>query len=181
MTSPGTDKNTDEPATGAQANPYLQRLANEEGNSSLDTDDEEAAAAAELAAEKKKRKQRRKRRVALAFIATLLLASVVIAVAVYRQRSTRVEYGRATNPPRVLPPPPSAGATTGRDNRTEQALQEMQHLTGENRNTNAQATTGDAANGVNTGLTSPPNDSSHPFNLPNSSETSQNSSTPGKP
>jgi hypothetical protein len=191
MTSPGTDKNPNEPATGAKDNPYLQRLANDEetrrtdgGNGSVDTDDEEAAAAAELAAEKKKRKQKRKRRIALAFIATLLSASVVIAVAVYRQRSTRVEYGRATNQPRVLPPPPSAGATTGRDNRTEQALQEMQHLTGENRlagNTNAQATTGGAANGANTGLTSPPNDSSHPFDLPNSSETSQNSSTSGKP
>jgi hypothetical protein len=189
MTSTGTDKNPNEPSPVATDNPYLQRVPNEEetcrtngGNGSVDVDDEEAAAVAEIAAEKKKRKQRRRRRIVLAFIAILLSASVVIALALYRQRSTRVEYGRATNPPRVLPPPPSPGAT-GRDNRTEQALQEMQQLTGENRsagNTNSQAMTLGAANGANTGLTSPPNDPSHPFDLPNSSETSQNSSTSGK-
>src|SRR6185503_16164130 len=158
MTSPVTDKNPNEPAAVAKDNPYLQRIANDEEtrrtdgeNESVDTDDEEAAAAAELAGEKNKRKQQRRRRIVLVFIATLLSASVVIAVAVYRQRSTRVEYGRPTNQPRVLPPPPSAGATTGRDNRTEQALQEMQHLTGDNHSagsTRAQATNGDGGNGV---------------------------------
>ena len=134
----------------ADENPYLQRVASEEetsrtagGNGSAETDDEEAAALAEIAAEKTKRKQRRHRRFAQAFIAALLAASVVTAVVIYRQRSTRVEYGRAANQPRALPPPPNAGTTTGRDNRTEQALQEMQQLTGENRsarNAQAQAT-----------------------------------------
>src|SRR6185295_15543984 len=134
----------------AGENPYLQRAASEGeksrtpgGNGAAEADDEEVAALAEIAAEKTKRKQRRHRRYAQAFIAALLAASVVTAVVIYRQRSTRVEYGRAANQPRTLPPPPKAGTTTGRDNRTEQALQQMQQLTGENRsarNAQAQAT-----------------------------------------
>src|SRR5829696_8375438 len=113
MNSPVTEKNANETAAPvSKDNPYLQRVANEEesrrtngGNGSVDTDDEEAAAAAEFAAEKKKRKQRRRRRIVLAFIATLLSLSVAIAIALYQRRSTRVEYGRAGNQPRVLPPP----------------------------------------------------------------------------
>src|SRR6185503_664509 len=134
----------------AGENPYFQRAASEEetsrsagGNGSAETDDEEAAALAEIAAEKTKRKQRRHRRYAQAFIAALLAASVVTAVVIYRQRSTRVEYGRAANQPRTLPPPPNSGTTSGRDNRTEQALEQMEQLTGENRsarNAQAQAT-----------------------------------------
>jgi len=176
-----------------EENPYLQGVASEEetsriagGNGSAETDDEEAAALAEIAAEKTKRKHRRHRRIALAFIAALLSASVVTAVVIYRQRSTRVEYGRAANQPRVLPPPPNAATTTGRDNRTEQALQEMQQLTGEDRsagNTKAQAasTRDGAANSGNSTLTNaPPVDSQHPFDLPNSSDATQNSTTSGK-
>src|SRR5215218_4168690 len=131
----------------AEENPYLQRVASDKetsrtagANGSAETDDEEAAALAEIAVEKTKRKQRRHRRVAQAFIAALLAASVVTAVVIYRLRSTRVEYGRAANQPRALPPPRNAGTTTGRDNRTEQALEQMQQLTGEDRSTrNAQA------------------------------------------
>src|ERR1044072_2458087 len=107
----------------AEENPYLQRVASEEkasgtagGNGSADAEDEEAAALAEIAAEKTKRKQRRHRRFAQAFIAALLAASVVAAVVIYRQRTTRVEYGRAANKPRVVPPLPNATTTTGRDN-----------------------------------------------------------------
>lgn len=193
MKSEESDNNPNEStASVAKDNPYLQRVVNDEetrptngGNGSVETDDEEAAAAAELASEEIQRKQRRRRRFVLAFIATMVAASVVTAVAIYRQRSTRVEYGKAGNQPRVLPPPPSADATTGRDNRTEQALQEMQRLTNENRsagNTKEQATTtSDAAtNDVNTGLTNPPHDPSPPFDLPNSSEASQNLSTSSK-
>ena len=113
----------------ANENPYLQRVASEAetsrtavGNGAAETDDEEAAVLAEIAAEKTKRKQRRHRRYAQAFIAALLAASVVTAVVIYRQRSTRVEYGRAANQPRTLPPQPNSSTTTGRDNRTEQAL-----------------------------------------------------------
>src|SRR5215213_1749804 len=176
----------------AGENPYLQRAASEQessrtagGNGSAETDDEEAAVLAEIAAEKTKRKQRRHRRFAQAFIAALLAASVVTAVVIYRQRSTRVEYGRAANQPRVLPPPPNASTTTGRDNRTEQALQEMQQLTGENRsarNAQAQGTAtrdGAANNGTST-LTNAPVDAEHPFDLPNSSDATQNSTTSGK-
>jgi uncharacterized membrane protein YcjF (UPF0283 family) len=93
------------PAT-MKENPYIQPVASEQGtrptdgaNGSVDVEDEEAAALADLAAEERKRKQRRHRRFALAFIATLLSASVVIALAIYRQRSTLVEYGRAGNQP----------------------------------------------------------------------------------
>lgn len=176
----------------AGENPYLQRVAGEEetsrtasGNGAAETDDEEAAALAEIAAEKTKRKQRRHRRFAQGFIAALLAASVVTAVVIYRQRSTRVEYGRAANQPRTLPPPPNAGTTTGRDNRTEQALEQMQQLTGEDRsarNTQAQptATRDGVANSGNSTLTMAPVDSQHPFDLPNSSDATQNSTTSGK-
>lgn len=176
----------------ANEDPYLQRVAREEetsrtggGNGSAESDDEEAAALAEVAAEKRKRKQRRHRRFALAFIAALLSASVVTGVVIYRQRSTRVEYGRAANQPRVLPPPPNAGTTTGRDNRTEQALQEMQQLTGEDRSagnakTEATSTRDAAKNSGGSNLTTEPAESQHPFDLPNSSDATQNSMTSGK-
>lgn len=175
----------------AGENPYIQRAASEEeksrtagGNGPAETDDEEAAALAEIAAEKTKRKQRRHRRFAQAFIAALLAASVVTAVVIYRQRSTRVEYGRAANQPRVLPPPPNAATTTGRDNRTEQALEQMQQLTGENRsarNPQAQATASrDTAANSDTS-TNAPVDPQHPFDMPpNSSDATQNSTTSGK-
>jgi len=175
----------------AEENPYLQQAASEaeksriaSGNGSAETGEEEAAALAEIAAEKTKRKQRRHRRVAQAFIAALLAASVGMALLIYRQRSTRVEYGRAANQPQTLPPPPNAGTTTGRDNRTEQALEQMQQLTGENRsarNAQAQATaTRDGA--ANSGTTSNAGlDAEHPFDMPpNSSDATQNSTTSGK-
>jgi hypothetical protein len=174
-----------------EENPYLQGVASEEqtsrtagGNGSAETDDEEAAALAEMAAEKTKRKQRRHRRFALAFIAAFLSASVVTAVVIYRQRSTRIEYGRA-NQPRVLPPPPNAGTTTGRDNRTEQALRQMQQLTGEDRsagNAKAEATsTRDATrNSSDSNLASDSVDSQHPFDLPNTSDSTQTSTTSGE-
>jgi len=174
----------------AGENPYLQRVASDEetsrtagSNGSAEADDEEAAALAEIAAEKTKRKQRRHRRIAQAFIAALLAASVVTAVVIYRQRSTRVEYGRAANQARLLPPPPNAGTTIGRDNRTEQALQKMQQLTGENRSPgNAQAhATATRDGAANTGTTiNAPVDSEHPFDLPNPSDATQNSTTSGK-
>lgn len=175
----------------ADENPYLQRAASEDeksrtagGNGSAEVNDEEAAALAEVAAEKTKRKQRRHRRYAQAFIAALLAASVVTAVVIYRQRSTRVEYGRAANQPRTLAPPPNAVTTTGRDNRTEQALEQMQQLTGENhsaRNAQAQAMAtrdGAANSGTSTNV---PVDAQHPFDMPpNSSDVTENSTMSGK-
>ena len=193
MKQPESTHGTAGSATHADANenPYLQRVASEAepsrtagGNGAADTDDEEAAVLAEIAAEKTKRKQRRHRRFAHAFIAALLAASVVTAVVIYRQRTTRVEYGRAANQPRVLPPLPNATTTTGRDNRTEQALEQMQQLTGENRSATkdqAHATaTRDGAANSSTSINAPV-DSEHPFDLPpNSSDTTQNSTTSGK-
>src|ERR1043165_9488503 len=176
----------------AGENPYLQRVASEEetsrtagGNGSAEADDEEAAALAEIAAENTKRKQRRHRQFAQAFIPALLAASVVTAVVIYRQRTTRVEYGREANQPRVLPPPPNATTTTGRDNRTQQALEQMQQLTGENRSARkaqaqATATRDGAANSGTSTLTNAPVDTQHPFDLPNSSDAPQNSTTSGK-
>lgn len=179
------------PAT-MKENPYLQPIASEQGTRSTDSgkgsaeaDDEEAAALADFAAEEKKRKQRRHRRFVMAFMGALLTVSVVIAAVIYRQRSTRVEYGRAGNQQRVLPPPPNAGTTTERDNRTEQALEQMHQLTGENRsagNANVQATTSGkgATNGANSNVTNPPPDAAHPFVFPNSSDSSQHSTTSEK-
>jgi hypothetical protein len=175
----------------AGENPYLQRAASEEetsrtagGNGSAETDDEEAAALAEIAAEKTKRKQRRHRRFAQAFTAALLAASVVTAVVIYRQRSTRVEYGRAVNQPRTLPPPPNAGTTTGRDNRIEQALEQMQQLTGENRsarNAQAQATATRDGEANSSTSTNAPVDAEQPFHMPpNSSDATENSTSSGK-
>src|ERR1044072_794775 len=193
MKQPETTHGTAGSATHADANenPYLQRVASEAepsrtagGNGAADTDDEEAAVLAEIAAEKTKRKQRRHRRFAHAFIAALLAASVVTAVVIYRQRTTRVEYGRAANQPRVLPPLPNATTTTGRDNRTEQALEQMQQLTGENRsarNAKSQATaTRDVAANSGTSINAPV-DAEHPFDMPpNSSHATENSATSGK-
>jgi hypothetical protein len=177
----------------AGENPYLQRTASEAeksrtagGNRAAETDDEEAAVLAEIAAEKTKRKQRRHRRYAQAFIAALLAASVVAAIVIYRQRSTRVEYGRAANQSRALAPPPNSSVTTGRDNRTEQALEQMQQLTGENRSARngqvqATATRDGAANSGTGTLTNAPVDAEHPFDMPpNSSDATQNSTTSGK-
>src|ERR1044072_8865368 len=193
MKQPETTQGAAESATRvvAEENPYLQRVASEAdtsrtpgGNGAAETDDEEAAVLAEIAAEKTKRKQRRHRRFAQAFIAALLAASVITAVVIYRQRSTRVAYGRAANQPRSLPPPPNAGTTTGRDNRTEQALEQMQQLTGEERsarNGQAQATaTRDSAVNSSTS-TNAPVDAQRPFDLPpNSADATQNSTTSGK-
>src|ERR1044072_4863796 len=193
MKQPETTHGTAGSATHADANenPYLQRVASEAepsrtagGNGAADTDDEEAAVLAEIAAEKTKRKQRRHRRFAHAFIAALLAASVVTAVVIYRQRTTRVEYGRAANQPRVLPPLPNATTTTGRDNRTEQALEQMQQLTGENRSATkdqAHATaTRDGAANSSTSINAPV-DSEHPFDLPNSSDATQTMSGKSSP
>src|ERR1051325_10034463 len=72
---------------------------------------------------------RRRRRIVRTVILTLLFASVVIAIGLYRQRSTRVEYGQVGKQTQVLPPPPTVAATTARDSRGEQAIQDALRLT----------------------------------------------------
>lgn len=117
-----------------EENPYLQRttdeqqeLANAE-NEVFDSADEHDEGAVELADERKKVRQRR-RRLALAAVAALLLVSVIGVLTLYYRSSTRVEYGQTTKQSRVVPPAPNAVATTGRDTRTEQAIEEAQRLT----------------------------------------------------
>jgi hypothetical protein len=61
-------------------------------------------------------------------------ALVAVLVAYYRS-ATRVEYGKTTKQHEVLPPPPNMNQTTGRDTRTERAIEEAQRLTAGNAST----------------------------------------------
>jgi hypothetical protein len=149
-------------------NPYLQRTtdgqqarANAE-NEVFDPATEDAEGSAiELADERKKVKQRR-RRFVLAGVAVLLLVSVIAVLALYYRSSTRVEYGQTAKQARVVPPAPNAATTTGRDTRTEQAIEEAQRLTADTRQGTATPTpraTTDAARNSNNKVDSP-------FNVP---------------
>src|SRR5215211_3047310 len=106
----------------AESNPYLKSVAKEQQKPQTDAGnefDEEAQQEEALnhAEEEKTRKQRWHRWIALAFIVTLLTASIGFAILLYRQHSTKVEYGQAPNQKGVLPPPPNVSATTTRDSR----------------------------------------------------------------
>jgi hypothetical protein len=118
-----------------EENPYLQRTTEEQQeranaeNEVFDSADEnDEGSAIELADERKNVRQRR-RRLALAAVAALLLVSVVGVLTLYYRSSTRVEYGQTAKQSRVVPPAPNAVATTGRDTRTDQAIEEAQRLT----------------------------------------------------
>jgi hypothetical protein len=116
-------------------NPYIQRTP-DEPQMRADVQKEvfdraeqdEEGLAIDHADEAKKVRQRR-HRLALAAIAVLLLGSVVGVLILYSRGSTRVEYGQRAKQPQVVPPAPNASATTGRDARTEQAIEEAQRLT----------------------------------------------------
>ena len=119
-----------------EENPYLQPRPDERQkepsgaeNDVLDAarDDEEGSPV-ELEDERRKVKQRR-RRLALTAVATLLLVTLIGALVLYYRGATRVEYGRTTKQREVLPPPPNVNTTTGRDTRTQQAIEEAQRLT----------------------------------------------------
>ena len=117
-------------------NPYLQRPTDEpQARANADnelfdpaSEDEEASALDERADERNKKRLRR-RKLALAAVAALLLVSAVCALALYYRSSTRVDYGQTAKQTRVVPPAPNAATTTGRDTRTEQAIEEAQRLT----------------------------------------------------
>ncbi len=116
-------------------NPYIQRTPDEPQmrpdvqNEIFDrTELDEEGLAIERADEAKKVRQRRHRR-ALAAVAVLLLVSVVGVLILYSRGSTRVDYGQRAKQSQVVPPAPNASATTGRDTRTEQAIEEAQRLT----------------------------------------------------
>jgi len=116
-------------------NPYIQRTPDEPQmrpdveNEIFDRAElDEEGLAIERADEAKKVRQRR-HRLALAAVAVLLLMSVVGVLILYSRGSTRVEYGQRPKQSQVVPPAPNASATTGRDTRTEQAIEEAQRLT----------------------------------------------------
>ncbi|CAN5883769.1 hypothetical protein BH18ACI4_BH18ACI4_00920 [soil metagenome] len=119
-----------------EENPYLQPRPDEQQKerSGAENDvcersiEDEEGSPVELEDERRKVKQRR-RRLAMTAVATLLLISLIGAVALYYRSVTRVEYGRTTKQREVLPPPPNVNTTTGRDTRTEQAIEEAQRLT----------------------------------------------------
>src|ERR1041384_7635913 len=95
-------------AKTTEINPYLQPVLKEQakaptnGNGNELHEEAEQDAAADRAAEELKLKQRRRRRIVKVVILTLFFASVVIAVGLYRQRSTRVEYGQVGKQTQVL-------------------------------------------------------------------------------
>ena len=128
-----------------EENPYLQGTTDEQQaranaeNEVFDpADEDEEASALDHTTERRKKTQRR-RRLVLAAVAVLLLVSVVGVFALYYRSSTRVEYGQTAKQSRVVPPAPNAAATTGRDTRTEQAIEEAQRLTTDTRATPAAA------------------------------------------
>jgi cytoskeletal protein RodZ len=116
-------------------NPYIQRTTDEQ-QLRTDVEDEifdraeqdEEGLGIDPADEPKKVRQRR-RRLALAVVAVLVLVSVVGVLTLYSRGSTRVEYGQRPKQSQVVPPAPSPSAATGRDTRTEQAIEEAQRLT----------------------------------------------------
>jgi hypothetical protein len=120
-------------AATTEMNPYLQPVLKEQAKAPTNGNElhveAEQDAAADRAADELKRKQRSRRRIVKAVIITLFFASVVIAIGLYRQRSTRVEYGQVGKQTQVLPPPPNVAATTARDSRSEQAIQDALRLT----------------------------------------------------
>ena len=123
-----------------EENPYLQRFEDEHQqtrasaeNEVFDLADEnEQASALDHTTERRKKTQRR-RRLVLAGVALLLLVSAVCVFALQYRSSTRVEYGQTAKQSRVVPPAPNATTTTGRDTRTEQAIEEAQRLTTDTR------------------------------------------------
>lgn len=129
------------------ANPYLQRPAvdktrmpspGEEDpfSRAIDTDDETAA----VETEDRQRKVTRRRRFALAGVAAVFLIAIISALALYFSGSTRVEYGKNPKQRTVMPPPPNSTTTSGRDTRTEKAIEEAQRLTsGSDQNTSVTA------------------------------------------
>lgn len=172
-----SNKSAAELSTGktTESNPYLQAGLREQAKAPTNGNElhEEAEpdAAADRAAEELKLKQRR-RRIVKVVVLTFLFASVVIGIGLYRLRSTIVEYGQVGKQTQVLPPPPNVSATTARDSRSEQAIQDALRLTDDG-NTSALKEKG-AANAASSGASqtahSSANITENPFVLPDSAE-----------
>ncbi len=164
-----------------ESNPYLQPVVKEQAKASTNGNElhgeAEQDAAADRAAEEQKRTQRRRRRIVKAVILTLFFASVVMAIGLYRQRSTRVEYGQVGKQAQVLPPPPNVAATTARDSRSEQAIQDALRLTddGNTSDRKEQSAANAASSGVSQTVHSSGNKTETPFVWPNSADASNKS------
>jgi hypothetical protein len=123
-------------------NPYLKGTLDHEENSDSSTElfesriEDEEGPAIEADDEQQRAKLRR-RRLALAGLLVLLVASMVVALALYLHTSTRVEYGTAAG--RGTPPLPSSTVSTGRDARTDKAIEEAKRLTLAPQSTNAES------------------------------------------
>jgi cytoskeletal protein RodZ len=121
-------------------NPYLQRFEDEHQqtrasaeNEVFDLADEDEQSSALDHTTVRRKKTQRRRKLVLAGVALLLLVSAVCVFALQYRSSTRVEYGQTAKQSRVVPPAPNATTTTGRDTRTEQAIEEAQRLTTDTR------------------------------------------------
>lgn len=176
MNTATNDKSTAGSSAAAETNPYLQPVAKEQAkaptNGSELHDEAEQDAAADRAAEEKKRKQRRRRRIVKVGILTLLLASVAIAIGLYRLRSTRVEYGQVGKQTQVLPPPPNAATATARDSRSKQAIQDALRLTDAGNTTarNEQGAADAASSAARQTAHSSTNKTDNPFVWPDSAD-----------
>jgi len=121
------------PTETIDSNPYLQQLPDEDRN---EKDPEVLGEVSEdddgypTDAEDEKRKVRyRRRRVFLVATVLIVTAAIVSVLVSYYRTATTVEYGKTTKQHEVLPPPPTVNSTTGRDARTERAIEEAQRLT----------------------------------------------------
>ncbi|HKR15323.1 MAG TPA: hypothetical protein VJT15_24875 [Pyrinomonadaceae bacterium] len=174
-------------AIGTEGNPYLKAVANDQQQPRTDGEtalDEEAQQEEALhrAEEEKKRKRRRHRWIALGFILMLLSASIAFAVVLYRTNSVTVEYGQAAKQTRALTA--QSNGSVPRDNRHEQAIQEVQRLGEAGRadsakqqfpkaGTNSQKLANDSGS-----ITT--NESQRPFTIPPSATSTNNASSAEK-
>ena len=150
-------------------NPYLQGLPDERqqtvgsnGSEALDDaiDDEDSTAEVD---DQSKKSRRLVRKLVLAGAAVLLLAVLVCALVLYSRSSTRVDYGQTAKQRGPLPPAPNANATTGRDTRTEQAIEEAQRITAA---TGQQAAAQTAAHAATNPATATVSNSPTPLKIP---------------
>lgn len=122
-----------------ESNPYLQHLPDEDRNredTEVVAEDSEEDDGYPIDADDEKRKvSYRRRRVGLVAAVLVATAAIVAVLVSYHRTATRVEYGTSSKQHEVLPPPPTVNSTTGRDARTERAIEEAQHLTAGNSTT----------------------------------------------
>jgi hypothetical protein len=140
MNKTSTQGNGNGAVTGArlstetiESNPYLQHLPTEDRNEKdsevLDEVSEEDVGYPIDAEDEKRKGTYRRRRVFLVAAVLIVTAAVVAILVFYYRAATRVEYGKATKQHEVLPSPPTVNSTSGRDARTERAIEEAQRLT----------------------------------------------------